>query len=1785
MLCLLSTAAAQSQSGTSAGFTANVGQWPAEVRYCVRTGGMNAWITEDGIVYDFYRIKRQGATTTDIESASSSTFDDEETKAAVIEGHVLEMHLPQSAAETEGVGKRSEYQNFFYGDDPAGHFSGVPVYDRVVQRGAAPGIDLHYMLREGRVRYDVHAQPFADVRGLRFRLVGAQDYQLDEDGNLLLHTSLGQIAHTNLYAFQQIGGVQHEVECRFVLQPGGILGFEVGAYNPAHELVIDPIVYSTIVGGSATDDPNDIFVDDDGAAYVTGATASSDFPVTAGAYQTGLIGTEQDVFVFKLDPTGTSRVWATFIGHEFEESGLGVAVDPDDNIIVAGWTQSDRFPTTTGAYDRTQNGARDAFVVKLNSSSTVLLAGTVIGSAAAEECRALDVDRLGNIYITGFTDSRFFPSSGDFRGLRDVFVSKFTPDLANLTWSTFLGGSNVDIGLAIQADADQSVFVGGRTESNDFVMVNAWDNSHNGGQDAFLARVAPDGQSQIFATYIGGTREESLGGIALDDIGDVYIAGRTTSLDFPVTTGTFDENYKGAGDGYYVKMLRDGSDVVYVSYLGAEGAEEVHDVAVTANREPVIYGITRSLAFPVTDRACAVERAGDSDLFISMMNRDGNRILCSSYLGGEGQNEFSRALTIGPDGDFFLTGRTVDDKFPVTDLSEGQGGADVFVTKFNCNQTSLDVDAGPDITICFDQPERIGNPAVGGTGPYKYSWEPEEGLSDPDIAQPQANPTEDTEYTLIVTDATGCRVQDRVIVRVRERLFADAGEDIEVCFGENVQLGGVPTGRGGVGRLTYVWTPTIGLDDPTIANPMVTKSTISPVTYKVTITDAQGCTATDEMTLTAHPFPLVDAGQDRLLCAGAISRLGGAPTAQGPNGDFTYEWKPALGLDDSTAPNPFLELVTNSNIEIEYLLTVSDQKGCTTTDRVKVQFNAMRLAEMPDIIVCPDEEAVLGVDILGFDGDESRLQFNWSGPTGLTGRDTRNPTFKQTLPGSYTYNVIVSDPVVGCQVRGRVEVRILSKPRTETLPLIVNFPTLGGCDNSATQKVTIRNTDTRQFDIVGIEFLGPFSLAQPFSRTTLTANQLVEYSIVYNPPGQGDHNGAVRFILTDCEYVEEIPLHGRKTQADVAISSSVIDLGEFVLCRDPAGIESIKIYNLGEDEVRLEEGAATNPFDIVTSLPRRLPAGDSIEVFVRFTPGPSGSGEFEDEILIPYVSEACSDTLRLRVFGKVLVAEVTASLADVDFPALTGCEQQRDTTIVLRNESDIDVEVRRVDSENQLIADPALPLVIPAGEEREVRIRFRPGGEGDFSGEMQLEYGDCDSTINIPATGAKRGVTFLADAEVDLGAVVDCADDEPEALFNLRYTGDANLDGEVVAVRVDGPFAHDLATGSTLPRDGSPISGRVRLDRTALGNAQGTVRGTIFVQVAPCDIELEIEVRVEVLNAELTLTAASVVDQAQALNGGDLRTIEFVNSGSADLVLGASELDLPGLFSILQSNPPAGSILAPGDTARVLIRFEGDTSDRLTTLQLTSDEPCGGVTATATIRGIGEDVIDPRTGRVTIKVERTRRAVGEEFELLITLEDDTDLAASGATSYEFDLYYHASMMLPLAADQQGTVVNDERVIRFSGPRPDAPGVLHRVPFRSLWGFDSCAVVDIDTVVWSGGDVVTTIENGEICLTDLCEAGGHTRLFRRGAPTAITVRSALPLRTSQLEFAVESLETGHHNIYLMDLTGRRVASILDQYLESESVELQTPLDGMPNGVYMLVVETPRFRLVKMVSLLR
>lgn len=703
---------------------------------------------------------------------------------------------------------------------------------------------------------------------------------------------------------------------------GGSSDAFVARLNAAGTITWSTLYGNTVLGIFHSDMAHGVDIDAFGNVYITGSS-SGDLPVMPGAFQVNLSGPGTlDAFVAKFSPAG-AHLWSTYCGGLGVEEGCNIAVDGFNNVIVAGYTDSQNFPVALGAQMAYGGGNTDAFLIKFNSSGARIWC-TYLGGSLAEGANVgfgLDVDQSNNIIIGGETESVNFPvTAGAYQftyggaGLNnwgDGFITKYSPAGAVL-WSTFLGGSNAELLSGLAINSSNHIFVKGQTQSVNFPTTNCSNSSSLiGGTDLFITQFDPSG-NLVCSGLTGGTSSESSwysNQIAVSG-GDVFTVGVTYSTNFPVTTGAFQMNQAGQGDAYIVKTCE-----------GNCGINKTQ-VAFSALQQQVCTGV------PIS--------------FINNTVQIGN---CKMANTGWSWTFTGAAVT------------TSTEKNPQNILYNNPGVYPVkLVVKTGCGDDSLTlnnyitVNATPVIALSNDTSICSGsNVTLIATGANGYLWN--NAAITPSI---NISPVVTTTYSVIGASAAGlCFDTAFVTVTVNPLPSINIQPNpLSICVGASVQLSAT-------GALNYQWSPAVLLNTATgaVVNPTPTSSTI----FSVTGIDANGCSNSSTVNVTVNPLPTI------IINPSAITICSGASTSLTATGGASYLWSPVNTTGAIITVSPTVATV--------YTVIGTDANGCTNTAVSTVNLAAPLQVVIPSGgTICEGNSTTLSANASGGTGIYT---YNW----------------------------------------------------------------------------------------------------------------------------------------------------------------------------------------------------------------------------------------------------------------------------------------------------------------------------------------------------------------------------------------------------------------------------------------------------------------------------------------------------------------------------------------------------------------------------------------------------------------------------------------------------------------------------------------------------------------------------------------------------------------------------------------------------------------------------------------
>jgi hypothetical protein len=597
--------------------------------------------------------------------------------------------------------------NYYIGNDSSRWRTGIPMFAKVKYESVYPGVDLVYYGNQRRLEYDFVVAPGASPSAIRMEF--NQRARLDADGDLVFDTAAGSVRQHRPTVYQEVDGQRRMVAASYRILGKNRVGFQIAKYDRTKPLVIDPIIiWARYVGGTSYDQGRGIAVDSAGQVYFGGGTGLAGFPQVPSPNPPTPAKSNTYGFAAKLSADGTQILYSNVFGGEGDDFVYGLALDAQGNAYLTGSTNSSGFPLRLPLpRSKYAPGTFDAFVVKFTTNGA-LSYSTKLGGHGSDYGIGIAVVASGvSVYVSGITQPYGDPNSGallnDFPttalafqktfagGPSDAFVARLAISTVGLvlSYSTYLGGSDLDEGAGIALDSDGNAWVTGGTASLDFPLKNPFQRTFGGTVDAFVAKLNSTGSDLLFSTYLGGNDDDRGHGVAVDGSGNAYVAGHTASFDFP-TLNAF-QSILGGGLSYdaFVAKFSSSGTLIYSTLLGGYLDDYAYNIAVDSTGSAYVVGGAQSPDFPVVGAAppTVVSPINAFTVFVSRLDPSGSFLLGSVLLNGD-NTQLGEAVAIDSASNAYLTGYTDTAYFPAT-VGGGYAGADdAFVAKITFRQNT-----------------------------------------------------------------------------------------------------------------------------------------------------------------------------------------------------------------------------------------------------------------------------------------------------------------------------------------------------------------------------------------------------------------------------------------------------------------------------------------------------------------------------------------------------------------------------------------------------------------------------------------------------------------------------------------------------------------------------------------------------------------------------------------------------------------------------------------------------------------------------------------------------------------------------------------------------------------------------------------------------------------------------------------------------------------------------------------------------------------------------------------
>lgn len=820
-----------------------------DILYGVMAGNMAVHIKKSGISYQLYRVDKYKETI-NVESlfnneGVANRKEVEQQTIYRIDLAWLNYNPNFTRLEDEAL---LGYANYYSETCPEGALH-VKSYKGVTLKNLYKGINLHYYEKKGELKHDYIVAPHADYKQIHIRLEGAE-VNIGRDGSLLLNTPLGKVMEGAPIVYQN----GKQLVARWVVE-NNVLSFEIGDYNPALGLIIDPVtrLWGTFYGGNIDDWGNYACTDAFGNSYIAGYTNTSGGTAiaTVGSHQSTFNGgiTLEEAFLAKFDANGV-RLWGTYYGGGGNDYGQSCATDASGNVFLVGYSSSSGTVIATPASHQpsaTATGVYDAFLAKFDPNG-IRLWGTFYGGTGFDRAYGCATDGSGNVYMCGHTGSfagTEIATVGSHQpaiagGGLDAFLVKFNTNGVR-QWGTYYGANPADEeARSCATDASGNIFMagtlGGQGSTGTVIATPGSHQTAFGGntQDAFLVKFDPNGQ-RLWGTYYGGTGLEYGYSCATDPSGNVHLAGYTTSTANIASSGSHQSSYGGSNfDAYLIKFDANGVRQ-WGTYYGGAGLEYCYACATDVNGNIYLTGGTNSTGTVIaTPGSHQPVNAGNYDVFLVKFNAGGIR-QWGTFYGGIG-NEYGNACPTDLAGHVFLEGYTLSNtgfSTPGSHQFVWGTGADGFLAKFDAcdvapaQPSTIDIPA----VVCDAAAASYSTPVAFGASSYTWSlpggWS---GAGNSNIIS--ASPGSSGIFTLVVGNKCGVSPTQTVNVTVNPTPTVTLSSG-SICAGQAFTLL-----ASGANSYSYSGGP--------IVSPSISTS------YTVIGSNTSGCSNSVVATVTVH---------------------------------------------------------------------------------------------------------------------------------------------------------------------------------------------------------------------------------------------------------------------------------------------------------------------------------------------------------------------------------------------------------------------------------------------------------------------------------------------------------------------------------------------------------------------------------------------------------------------------------------------------------------------------------------------------------------------------------------------------------------------------------------------------------------------------------------------------------------------------------------------------------------------------------------------------------------------
>ncbi len=1000
-------------------FTENLGQWDNHILFRAQLDGGALFLEKDALTFNFYdKVKYRSVHHGGFLKNHYSDLD--------INNHAYKVHFencnPNPITEKYQMGE--DYENFYLGSDQKKWKGNVRNYHQVFLRDLYAGVDYEMLTAVNGIKYNFHVKAGANAAQIKMRYEGVENIKL-KNGALLLKLAVNEVLEQKPYAYQLINGRVKQVPCSYKFK-NKILSFDFpNGYDTNYDLIIDPILVFAAQSGSLADNFGmTATYDTQGNLYSGGTVFNNGYPVTLGAFSTGFTGSvgpgATDVVITKYNSNGTALLYSTYMGGSQSEIISSMIVDGNNNLCFYGTTGSANFPMTTTSYDNTFNGGvylsfvyngttfnngTDIFVGKLSGNGNSLLGCTYLGGSDND-----GVNHVNHLSILSISPT--------------FTLYEYVTDSLQQNYGDQYRGE-------IQVDILNNIYITSSTRSSNFPMVNAYDNTLGGKQDAIVAKLNTNLSQLLYSTYLGGTLNECGNSLIINNAFEAYVTGGTCSFNFPTTLGANSMSYNGGkADGFITHLNASGNGIMQSTFIGTTSYDQSYFIQSDKYSNIYVYG--QSLGnMPIVNSGTIVPYSNPGrHQFITRYTPNLSAKNLSTVIGSSqgGLDISPSAFAVDRCNNIYLSGwggnilfgpamsgmplfqptqaTTTGFDFYFMGLDSNAAGLK-YGSYFGGAQSQEHVDGG---TSRFDPGGKIYQSVCAGCGGNSISGAHQDFPVTPG-AWPgtPGTPNHNTSNFNCNNGVIKLDFQLQMAVSTINTNTLGGCMPVTVSFTNATP----PPGAGA----TFTWDLGNGNTTSTNMNPSVTYTAAGVYTISLTVEDNLTCNKRDKSItyVTVYPKPVANFTLSGGICSNTINVVN---SSTGNFGSNAFAWNFGDGSAVNTQSAPAYTYVTNGTYNVTFTLT--DLNGCKD-----IVTNTLSIFDFSPGAVSSASMCLGSLATLTASGGTS---YTWTPAGSLSNSLIANPIANPNVTTSYSVTIVNNSMGYPCTKQLSTFVQVHPKP-------------------------------------------------------------------------------------------------------------------------------------------------------------------------------------------------------------------------------------------------------------------------------------------------------------------------------------------------------------------------------------------------------------------------------------------------------------------------------------------------------------------------------------------------------------------------------------------------------------------------------------------------------------------------------------------------------------------------------------------------------------------------------------